>query len=316
MDKKFNIGIIGAGIVAERIINASMDHPRTKIKGIYDRDIDRLLEVTRKYWLDGYSSYEELLDDSEIDIIYLAVPPKYHYPLGVDTFKSGKHFLCEKPLANSMEEAKTMAKLSNDKDVVYAMNFPTIYGSPYKKIKELLDKGSIGKLLRLEFQGYFTDWPRPWQKNPWIVTREQGGFTKEVITHYVHLMQRLFGDIEQIHSFVNYPTDTYRAEKSLIAKCNIRDIEVLINCVTDIGMKEKLSFNMIGTKGTISLKNWNEVWVSKKDSEFEKIELEKIDPSKNLLDNLFSAIDRDESDIVDFKEGCKTHIVIEKLLGN
>ena len=131
MNKKFNIGIIGAGVVAERIINGSMDHPRAEIKGIYDRDLNKIMQVTRKYWLDGYSSYEDLLNDREIDIVYLAVPPKHHYPLAIDTFKSHKHFLCEKPLANSIEEAETLSKLSNRKGLTYAMNFPLIYGNPY-----------------------------------------------------------------------------------------------------------------------------------------------------------------------------------------
>lgn len=314
MKKRFNIGIIGAGVVAERIINSSMNHPHAKIKGIYDKDLDRMLEVSRKYGLHGYSSYEKILDDDDIDIIYLAVPPKHHYHYGVDIFKSGKHFLCEKPLANSKEEAETMAKLSNNEDVVYAMNFPTIYRSGYKKIKELLDENTIGHVLRVEFQAYFREWPRPWQKNPWIVTREQGGFTREVVTHYIQLMQRLFGDIEDIHSFVNYPTDEYRAEKSLIVKANIDHIEVLINCITDIGMKEDLSFNIIGSKGTISLKNWTDLWLSKKDNPLEKVELDETDSLVNLLDNLFKAIDGDQADIIDFEEGYKTHRVIEEIL--
>lgn len=316
MGKKYTIGIIGAGVMAERLINASMSHPDAKVKGIYDKDMDRMLEISRKYWLDGYSSYEKMLDDSEIDIIYLAVPPKYHYYYGVDIFKSNKHFLCEKPLANSREEAVTMAKFSNREDVVYAMNFPTIYRSAYKKIKELLDENAIGHVLRLEFHGYFREWPRPWQRNPWIVTREQGGFTREVVTHYIQLMQRLFGDIEGIKSFVNYPTDEYRSEKSLLAKANIRDIEVLINCISNIGMKEKLEFNIIGANGTISLRNWSELYLSKKNNSPEKVELEEIDSLINLFDNLFRAIEGKTADIVDFKEGCRTHRVIEEILGN
>lgn len=127
-------------------------------------------------------------------------------------------------------------------------------------------------------------------------------------------MQRLFGDIENIHSFVNYPVDAYRAEKSLIARANIDDIEVLINCITNIGMKEELKFNIIGSKGTICLKNWNELWISRSDKELEKVELEESNSVINLLDNLFRSIDGENADIVDFKEGCKTHIVIEKLL--
>ena len=155
-----------------------------------------------KYDLTGVGSYKELLEDKDIDIIYLAVPPKYHYPIALDIFESGKHFICEKPLANSREQAESMARISKDKDIVTAMNFPTIYTKAFEKIESLLKEGFIGELVRIEFQGYFTNWPRLWQQNNWIDTREQGGFVREVVTHYIQIIQRLFGDIENIVSFI------------------------------------------------------------------------------------------------------------------
>lgn len=314
MEKIFNIGIIGAGVVAERIINASKDHPRANVQAIYDKDREKLEEVAKRYSLNAYDSNQDILEDEDIDIIYLAVPPKYHYPLALDIFKSGKHFLCEKPLANSTEEAREMAEMSNKEGVAYGMNFPTLYRNSYLKMRELLDQDFLGKILRLEFQGYFTQWPRAWQQNPWIDSREQGGFTREVVTHYIQLMQRLFGDLEEIHSFIKYPEDEEFSEYSLIAKSNIGEIDVLINCLTDVGMKEDLSFNIIGDKGTIALKNWMELWSSNKDGELERIELEDSKHLVKLLDDFFKAIDGEASGIVDFKEGYRTHKVVEKLL--
>lgn len=316
MVDRLNIGIIGVGAAAERIINAAMNHTEIKVKGIYDKDADRLLKISRSYWLDGYSSYEKLLEDPEIDIIYLATPPKSHYPLGVDIFKSDKHFICEKPLASSNREVEKMLALANDKNKIYAMNFPMIYGPAYKKMIELLKNDYVGKLLRVEFQAYFPEWPRPWQRNPWISSREQGGFTREIITHYVQLIHRLFGDIENIKSYVNYPADPDLSEKSLIAIGHIDRAEVLFNCLTDVGIREDLNFNIIGSKGVISLKNWHELWLSKKNSKITKMKLEEDDSLFNLLDNVHRGISGEECDIVDFKEGAKAHYVIEKLLGN
>lgn len=316
MGDRLKIGIIGAGAAAERIINASMNHSDIKIHGVYDKDTDRLMQISRNYWLDGYSSYEKILEDPEIDIIYLATPPKFHYPLGVDIFKSDKHFICEKPLANSNREVQKMLSLANVEDRLYAMNFPIIYGPAYKKIKELLDDGYIGKLRRIEFQAYFPEWPRSWQQNSWIKSRNQGGFTREVVTHYVQLMQRLFGDIKNIESYVKYPDDPELSEKSLLAKADIDGVEVLFNCLADVGISEDLNFNIIGSKGAISLKNWEELWLSRKDSRIKKIKLKKNDSLVNLLDNIHRGVIGEECDIVDFKEGAKTHYVIEKLLGN
>lgn len=316
MKEIFNIGIVGAGVVAERIINASLDHTRAKVKGIYDINREKLVKVSGNYDLHPYNSFEELLEDEGLDIIYLAVPPKYHYPLATEIFKRGKHFLCEKPLANSIEEAKKMSERANQEGIVYGMNFPTIYRSSYKKVLDLIKEGFVGDISRLEFQGYFRDWPRKWQQNPWVGSREQGGFTREVVTHYIQLMQSLFGDLEEIHSFIHYPRDKNLSEDSLIAKSNIGEIEILINCISDIGRKEDLSFNIIGDKGIIYLKNWNEVWVSKENEKPQQLSIEDNNHLVDLLDNFFRAIDGEKAKLVDFQEGYKTHKVIEKLLGN
>lgn len=314
MDEKMNIGIIGAGVVAERMINASKNHTRSNIKAIYDNDFEKLKQVTDKYGLIDVGSYKELLDDKDIDIIYLAVPPKYHYPISLDIFQSGKHFICEKPLANSTEEAEAMYKLSQEKYIVTAMNFPTIYTNAFEKLESLLEEDFIGDLVRIEFQGYFTDWPREWQQNNWIDSREQGGFTREVITHYVQIIQRLFGDIENIVSFIEYPEDPEKSEKSIIAKGEIGDVQVLINAVAGIGMKEDLAFKIFGSKGTIFLKNWRQLWVSDEDGIMEELEIIEDNNLVQLLNSVFRAIDGEKANIINFEEGYRTHKVIEELI--
>ena len=316
MEKIMNIGIIGAGVVAERIINAAKNHPRANIKSIYDLDSSRLEDISNKYDLKIATSENELLNDNNIDIIYLAVPPKYHYPIALDIFKSGKHFICEKPLANSTKEAEEMYKLSKENNIVCAMNFPTMYSSTYAKMDELLKDGFIGELMRIEFQGYFSQWPREWQQNNWIATREQGGFVREVVTHYIQIIQRLFGDIENVNTFIEYPADILKSETSIIAKGNIETTPVLINAIAGIEMKEELNLKIFGSNGVIFLKNWRELWISNNDMEMQRIEIIESNGLIDLLDNVFRAIDGEDSNIVDFYEGYRTHKVIEELLNN
>lgn len=309
-----NIGIIGAGVVAERIINAAKEYPRANVKGIYDTNPERLKQVTEKYGIESVDSYKSLLEDKDIDIIYLAVPPKYHYPIALDIFNSGKCFICEKPLANSTEEAKSMYELAEKNNILCAMNFPTMYTKVYEKIEELLKENFIGDLVRVEFQGYFTNWPRLWQQNNWISTKEQGGFVREVITHYIQITQRLFGDIENIVSFIEYPKDPAKSETSIIAKGEVNGKQILINAIADIGMEEDLSFKIFGSMGAIFLKNWRELWITNENGNMEKLELEEQSNLVELLDNVFKTINGEPSNIVNFYEGYKTHRIVEKLL--
>lgn len=315
MSEIMNVGIIGAGLVGERLINAIIRHPEGNIKGVFDVNSQRLEEVSKKYNVPIVKSYNELLEDEDIQFIYLAVPPKYHHPIAMDIIRANKHFLCEKPLANSSEEAREMYEGVEKNKVVNAMNFPTIYTNAYKTLKKLLDEGLIGDLLRVEIKGYFTYWPRLWQQNNWIASREQGGFVREVFTHFVQMSQRLFGEITNINSFIEYPEDSNLSETGIIASGKFKNnIPILFNGISNVGMKEDLSFTIYGTEGTISIVNWRELWISKKDSEREKMDLTDNDHLVELLDEMFKAIKGQKANLVTFKEGYEAQKVIEKLL--
>ncbi len=315
MSKMINIGIIGAGVVGERLINAIKRHPQGNVKGIYDVNAERLEEIANKYNIPTVKFYNELLEDKDIDVIYLAVPPKYHHPIAMDIISSNKHFLCEKPLANSSEEAREMYEGVENNKVINAMNFPTVYTTAFKKLKSLLDEGFIGDLLRIELQGYFTYWPRLWQKNNWIASREQGGFVREVFTHFVQMIQSLYGEMSNITSFIEYPEHEAMSETGIIARANLKNsIPVLFNGISNIGMKEELSFTIYGTEGTVSLVNWRELWVSNKDSKKEKLELADNAHLVELLEEFFKAMNGEKANLVTFKEGYETQKVIEKLL--
>ena len=317
MKKNFNVGIIGAGLVGERLINAIDRHPLGRIKGIYDVNEARLTEVVNQYDLVAVNSYHDLLKNQDIDIIYLAVPPKYHYPIALDIIESKKHFLCEKPLANSTEEAKEMYEEVTRYKLVNGMNFPTIYTPAFKKMDNLLKEGFIGELLRIDLKGSFTHWPRLWQENDWIATKEQGGFVKEVFTHFIQIIQRLFGEIEIIQTFIEYPKEKNRSEQGIIAVGKVLDnIPVLFNGLTDVGMKEELDFTIYGDQGCISLRDWHELWVSRKDKSFERVNLDRNDHLVDLLDEFFKAIEGKDANLVSFKEGYGAQKVIDQLLDN
>ncbi|KAB3531083.1 Gfo/Idh/MocA family protein [Alkaliphilus serpentinus] len=317
MNQRIKVGIIGVGIVGERFIKALQSHERAHILGIYDTNGERLSYISEKYQLNTVGDYKEILDDNEIDLIYLAVPPKYHHPIGMEIINAGKHFICEKPLANSVEEAEAMWQGAKGKGIVNAINFPTVYTSAFKKMKALLEEGYIGHLRRVELKGYFQQWPRFWQQTDWIATREQGGFVREVFTHYAQILQSLYGRMENIHSTIEYPKDPLKSEDGIVATASFKDgTRVLINGLSDIGMKDHLALTLYGSKGVISLENWRELWLSSNEGGPNRLDIEDNNHLVELIDEVFKAIDQKPSHVVSFEEGYHAQIVIEKLLGN
>jgi len=305
------IGIIGLGAIGERLIKILIEHKRIHIKSIYDIDEKKMNTITSTYKLNPVMNYHEMIDDPEIDLIYIAVPPKYHHDLALEVIGK-KHILCEKPLAGTIEEAKAMYLATLDNKFINGMNFPLFYGAAYKRIKEYLSENKLGRILRLELKGFFPIWPRYWQINNWIDSRDEGGFTREVFTHFIQLMQSEFGRIENINSKVAY-TDANKSERSIIATAEIGDIDVVFNGLVGINQPEDLRWSIIGEKGSIELINWDKLEIQLGEDR-KKIELEPNVSTTNLFNALHDAIDGKSNELVSFEDGYHATCVVESLL--
>lgn len=309
------IGIIGLGAIGERVLNNFKNHEELEIVALCDRNHAVLGSFEQKHpYASLYTDYQQLLEDKSIGLIYLAVPPKHHHKIALDIIKKGKHLLCEKPLANSLAEAKEMAVAAETAGIVHAINFPMVYSNVFHKFKEKINKGTLGELKKVEVNFYFTEWPRHWQKNDWIAGREQGGFIREVAPHYIQMLLHIFGHIKVNASFVDYPKDTLKCETGFISRLQTESgIPILFNGASGIGQKEHLSCKVFGEKGTIDLINWSILAESKKETASEILEM-KRENQHNLVQELVNRINDQSALLVDFHEGVKVQSILEELL--
>lgn len=313
--KQIGVGIIGLGIVGERLINVFNRHPRIEIVSGYDIDRDRMDHISEKYNIKTTKAWEEIIADKDVEMVYIAVPPKYHHEIAMKVIEAGKTIFCEKPLANSIDEALEMYKAVENSDLINGINFPLYYFSGYEKIKEILGNNEIGTIKRVELTGIFPSWPREWQQNNWIDTKDQGGFTREVFTHFIQVIHSLFGEITNINSSVTYPKDINKSETSLIATGRANGgIPILFNGLTGVDQREELTLKIYGTGGVLELANWRDLWFkNEKDGRLE-IERKPIDPTYSLVDSFVKAIDGKGNNLVKFKDGYLAAKVVETLL--
>ncbi len=315
MKNVYNVGIIGVGIVGERLVKVFNQHSRFRIIQITDKNQERLQEISKSYGLTAVDHYHEILSNPLVDLVYLAVPPKLHHAIGLEIIEAEKAFFCEKPLANSTKEARELYTKAYGKGIINALHFPLVYTRAVKKAENLIKENYLGKLKRVELTGYFPEWPRHWQHNPWIDTREQGGFTREVFTHYIQLIEMFYGKIFDINSKIAYPRDQELSERELIATgCLTNGVNVLINGLCDVGREDFLSLTLFGEKGVIALRNWRNIWIAQKDEILKQLPPEDDHPTEKLVDELANALDGNPAKLVTFKEGYETHAVIEELL--
>ena len=303
-----SIGIIGTGIVGERIIKQLQQEKQVEIKMVYDQQVERLEEISEAYGIPAAKSVEDVLH-SDINWVYIATPPAFHSEIAELAASAGINILCEKPLAHDVEDGEAMVKSVADNRVQTAMHFPLMYKPEIREMAKRIKSGQIGKVVRIELQTFFPDWPRLWQQNPWIASRSQGGFVREVFPHYFQLMNRLFGELSFTSHHITYPEDAEKCETGLIAHGLTQEqIPFLVTGISGIGQQENLQFKVYGETGVLTLENWSDLYESEKGQERRLISGFENVPS------LFTEMDNESTLLVNFEEGLVIQRYIDYLL--
>ncbi|WP_422123701.1 Gfo/Idh/MocA family protein [Planococcus sp. X10-3] len=257
-----SIGIIGAGIVGERIIKQIQQEDGVEIVAVFDGNESRLQELQKNYGVPIAASLDEILY-SKADWIYIGTPPASHAEMAKLAADAGINVLSEKPLAHDTEAGEEMVKAVTENRVRSAMHFPLMYSAAVHEMAKRAKNGSIGTIKRVELQTVFPVWPRPWQQTPWIGSRLEGGFIREIFPHYLQLIERIFGKISFTSHQVTYPDQPDLCETGVIAHGTASDtIPLLVSGISGVGQKELLQFKIYGSDGVLTLENWSQLYVS------------------------------------------------------
>lgn len=303
-----SIGIIGAGIVGERIIKQIQQEGRVQIKGIYDEQQERLQFLHDTYGVPICESFDSILH-SNIDWLYIGTPPASHAEIAKRAAGAGIHVLSEKPLAHNAEDGKEMVEAAKKNRIRTAMHFPLMYKPAVHDMVKRIRSGNIGKVVRIELQTFFPDWPRAWQQNPWIASRSQGGFVREVFPHYLQLFNRVFGELTILSHHITYPEQAELCETGIVAQgVTAGNIPFLITGLSGIGQKELLQFKVYGEEGVLTLENWSDLYEERKHEERK--------PITDFLEvpSLFQAMREQSTFLVPFEEGLVVQRYIDQLL--
>jgi predicted dehydrogenase len=148
MPNKVRWGVLGvAGIAVKKVIPAMQLGERSEVTAIASRSITRAREAAEQLGIPkAYGSYQELLSDPEIDAVYNPLPNHLHVPWSIRAAESNKHVLCEKPLALSVDETKTLIRVRNAIGVKIGEAFMVRTHPQWLRARELIRVGDIGDL--------------------------------------------------------------------------------------------------------------------------------------------------------------------------
>ena len=207
--KKVKVGLVGLGNIGTKHAGYLSEMESVEFAAVCDIIKDKADLFREKYGANAYYDYREMLEKEKLDAVIIAVPHYDHTPISVDAFEKGINVLCEKPLAVHVNDAEKSvsafkaAKSKNDK-LVFAMMFQERTYAHYRKIKEILESGRLGKLIRVTWidttrfrtQKYYNSggWRATW-------AGEGGGILSNQCPHNLDMYQWLFGLPKSVNGF-------------------------------------------------------------------------------------------------------------------
>ena len=172
--KPLRVAIIGLGFGAE-FIPIYQNYPGAEMYAICRRDTKGLNEAGDKYSIAvRYTDYQQVLDDPNIDAVHINSPIPDHGWMSVAALKAGKHVACTVPMGTSVEECRAIVEAQRASGNVYMMMETVVYSREYLYVKDLYDKGVLGRLqfLRGSHMQDMDGWPNYWPGLPpmWYAT--------------------------------------------------------------------------------------------------------------------------------------------------
>lgn len=253
------LGFIGYGIMGERLLRAALNHDPAilGVAGVWDPSPAAMQRLTRDLpQAKPLASAAAVIETA--DCIYIAAPPAYHLGYARDAFRRNRAVFCEKPLAVDVAEAEAFVTEAEAAKSRGAVNFPFTSAPAVDRLHRWMAEGAIGVVDKVEVEIGFAQWPRPWQVDAagWLDARAQGGYVREVGSHFLFLARRLFGPLQLRSSSIAYP-EAGKTERGMDAELQAGMVPVSIR--SGVGITEKPDHNIFcitGANGSIRLRDW------------------------------------------------------------
>lgn len=166
------MGVIGCGGIAQAAhLPNIVRHPRAKLVAVADIDLERSRSTAEQYSCTPYQDYQDLLANPEVDAVCVTTWAAAHAEMVIAAAQAGKHILCEKPIAISLEDADAMVAAADRAGVKFTMGYQNRFGVAGPLVKQILDDGLIGKVMGLNAVGVSPSS----HGAPWFLKRELSG---------------------------------------------------------------------------------------------------------------------------------------------
>lgn len=248
--KKFNVVIVGLGFGAE-FIPIYQKHPQANMYGLCRRNEAEMNKVGDHFGIaNRYTNYADVLADPKVDFVHINSPIPDHAWMSIEALKAGKHVMCTVPMATTIEECQQIVELAAKTGLKYMMAETVVYSREFLFIKEMYEKGELGKIqyMAASHPQDMEGWPEYWER---MIPMH---YATHVVSPVLGLVK---GRAEYVSCFgsgtVNDRIASKSGSKFAVESCHIKikDSDVAAHIwrfLYDTARQYRESFDVYGTK--------------------------------------------------------------------
>lgn len=215
--------IIGLGIMGRRMLEHMIRHEGYSPVAVWDPDANAC-QAARAIAPDAVVADSAEAAMALADLVYLACPPGPRKSYALAAAAAGKAVFLEKPLGVDLDASEDLVARLEDYGVPAVVNFVQAAGNALADVSTAAESGEMGDLVGAEVILTYGEWPRAWQQAAdWLRYREEGGMTREVISHFLFFTERLFGPLSVVWARPSYPSDAALCETHMAARLETGD---------------------------------------------------------------------------------------------
>ena len=199
------VGILGAGGIAKEMAKTIAPLVDVESYAVAARDYNRAYDFAKTWGFEkAYGSYEDMLSDDRVDLVYIAVPHSHHHKWTIEALNAGRNVLCEKAFAANTKQAEEMIALAEEKKLLLTEAIWTRYMPSRKIIDDIIKSGKLGKVVTIDSNlGYKIN------MNERMVKPElAGGCLLDLTVYTLNFSSMIHGDDIKRISASMVPTDT------------------------------------------------------------------------------------------------------------
>ena len=249
------VGVIGLGTVGSRFVEQFASHQAFEVVGAWDISPEACALHDSKVKI--CNRPEEVV--ASADLVYIAVPPLHHEQYVWECVSQKTAIFCEKPLGIDLEKSKELVDAVSGSEIPAGVNFVFSSAPSAIEMQSRLADHELGKIIRVDLRLHFAKWPRLWHENAqWLKLRDQGGWTREVASHFFFLICRVFGRLNLEAGFVRYedgPLGTL-CEDAAMATFSTSSFPVMFTGSSNGSGPDIVELTIRGSDGALRIWDW------------------------------------------------------------